>query len=134
MVRYLTEKEIVAINYYQIKQFSPSEDFGLKDSKALKVCVNQPKQVVFGKVLYPTLYNKAAILFEMLINKHCFYNGNKRTAVMALYIFLKLNEVHLKSSNEAIADYAVSVAIKRGNERLTNENIAHWIEIHSVSL
>jgi len=134
MVRYLIEKEIVAINYYQIKQFSPSEDFGLKDSKALKVCVNQPKQVVFGKVLYPTLYNKAAILFEMLINKHCFYNGNKRTAVMALYIFLKLNEVHLKSSNEAIADYAVSVAIKRGNERLTNENIAHWIEIHSVSL
>jgi len=134
MVRYLTEKEIVAINYYQIKQFSPSEDFGLKDPKALKVCVNQPKQVVFEKILYPTLYNKAAILFEMLINKHCFYNGNKRTAVMALYTFLKLNGVHLKSSNEAIADYAVSVAIKRGNERLTNENIAHWIEIHSVSL
>jgi len=44
MVRYLTEKEIVAINYYQMKQFSPSEDFGLKDSNALKVCVNQPKK------------------------------------------------------------------------------------------
>ena len=70
MIQYLTEKELVAINYAIIKHISPTEDFGVKDSSALKVVIAQPSQNLFGSELYPTLYDKAAILFEMIIKKH----------------------------------------------------------------
>lgn len=131
MIRYLSEKELVAINYAVIKQISPTEDFGVKDSSALKSVVNQPRQNVFGKELYPTVYDKAAILFEMVVNKHCFFNGNKRTSVMALCVFLRKNNIRLTASNQEIADYAVQVAVQKGKERLANEEIAQWIQTHS---
>ncbi|WP_161878626.1 type II toxin-antitoxin system death-on-curing family toxin [Alkalibacterium sp. MB6] len=131
MTYYLTEKELLAINYSMIRQFSPTEDFGVKDSSALKAVVAQPRQNGFGTELYPTIYDKAAILFEMCINKYCFFNGNKRTAVMALYVFLRKNGVQLTLSNKEIADYAVYVAVQKGENRLTNEDISKWIEMNS---
>lgn len=134
MTRYLTEKEIVAINYAVIKNLSPMEDFGVKEPSALKSCVAQPKQEVFGKVLYPMIYDKAAILFEMLINKHCFRNGNKRTAVMAVFSFMKLNDIQLHVSNKELADVAVVIASQRGGKRLTHEKIVEWLKQHSQLL
>lgn len=131
MIRYLSEKELVAINYAVIKQISPAEDFGVKNPSALKSVVNQPRQNVFGTELYPTVYDKAAIFFEMVVNKHCFFNGNKRTSVMALYVFLRKNNIRLTASNQEIADYAVQVAVQKGKERLRNEEIAQWIQTHS---
>lgn len=132
MTHYLTEKELVAINYSVIRHFSPTEDFGVKDPSALKAVVAQPRQNVFGTELYPTIYDKAAILFEMCINKHCFFNGNKRTAVMALYVFLSKNGCRLNVSNNEIADYAVYVAVQKGEDRLSNEDISKWIEMSSM--
>lgn len=132
MTHYLTEKELLAINYSVIRRFSPTEDFGVKDPSALKAVVAQPRQNVFGTELYPTIYDKAALLFEMCINKHCFFNGNKRTAVMALYVFLRKNGFQLTVSNKEIADYAVYVAVQKGEDRLTNENISKWIEMNSM--
>lgn len=122
---------MVAINYAVIKNFSPTEGFGVKEPSALKFCVAQPKQEVFGKVLYPTTYAKAAILFEMLVNKHCFRNGNKRTAVMAVFSFMKLNDIQLHVSNKELADVAVVIASQRGDKRLTHEEIVEWLKQHS---
>lgn len=132
MIYYLTEKELVTINYSVIKQFSPSEDFGIKDPSALKSVVAQPQQTIYDKELYPSVYDKAAILFEKVINKHCFYNGNKRTAVMSLYIFLRKNGIHLTASNNEIADYAVFLTSPNGNKRPTNKEISKWIESNST--
>lgn len=131
MINYLTEKELIAINYAVIKQISPTEDFGVKDPAALKSVIAQPRQNVFGTELYPTIYDKAAILFEMVVNKHCFFNGNKRTSVMTLYVFLRKNNIRLTATNQEVADYAVQVAVQKGKERLTNEEIAEWIKLHS---
>lgn len=131
MIQYLTEKELIAINYAVIKQISPTEDFGVKDAAALKSVIAQPRQNVFGIELYSTVYDKAAILFEMVVNKHCFFNGNKRTSVMALYVFLRKNNIRLTASNHEVADYAVQVAVQKGKERLSNEEIAKWIETRS---
>ena len=134
MIQYLTEKELVAINYAVIKQISPDEDFGIKDSAALKTVITQPQQNIFDEELYPTIYQKAAILTEMIVNKHCFYNGNKRTAVMEMYMFLRKNGIRLTVSNQAIADYVVLVAVQKGKECLKIEEIAKWIVENSEAI
>src|SRR5699024_9458346 len=134
MIHYLTEKELIAINYTLIKQISPTEDFGVKDLSALKAVIAQPRQNTFKTELYPTTYDKAAILFEMIINKYCFYNDNKRTAVVGLYVFLRKNKIQLVASNKEIADYAVHVAVQKSKHRLTNEEIAKWIDRNSQKI
>lgn len=86
----------------------------MKEPTALNLCVEQPKQEVFGKVLYPTLEEKAAILYEWLINKHCFHNGNKRTASMSLTTFLDLNGMRMTASQNELVEFTVSIAERRG--------------------
>jgi len=131
MIRYLTERELVIINTLQIKRYSPKEPVGVKEPTALNMCVSLPAQNVFGKELYPTIFDKAAILYQKLVQKHCFYNANKRTALVALHTFLRLNNINFSVDNKVMEDYTVNVAT---DKQLTWESIAKWIEEHSIEM
>ncbi|MGM0124989.1 death on curing protein [Enterococcus sp. AZ194] len=91
MIRYLTVEHVIKINAMVISQFTPKEIVGLKDANALQRVIEQPKQEVFGEVLYSTVFVKAAILFINLIKKYPFNNANKRTAWVVLISFLDIN-------------------------------------------
>lgn len=132
MTVYLTEEQIFLINVIQIETYNPSEQVGIKEPNALNMCIEQPKQEVFSQVLYPTIMDKAAILYELLVNKHCFYNGNKRTAAMALYTFLDLNGFELSASNQDLVEFVVSIAELRGENKLTHQQIVEWITKNSM--
>lgn len=62
-----------------------------KDRALIESAAGRPFHVAFGVELWPTLPEKAAALFHSLSCNHCFFNGNKRTAVIALDLFLALN-------------------------------------------
>ncbi|VRJ70358.1 prophage maintenance system killer protein [Streptococcus pneumoniae] len=76
MTIYLTEKQIEKINALAIQRYSPNEKIQTVSSSALNMIVNLPEQFVFGKSLYPTIFDKATILFVQLIKKHVFANAN----------------------------------------------------------
>lgn len=88
-MRYLSTKEIIKINAKVILRHSPGEMIGVKDANALDMAVKQPSQAVFNQELYPEIYEKAAILAINLAKKHPFHNGNKRTALVAMLLFLQ---------------------------------------------
>lgn len=46
MVRYLNASEIATMNTFQIMDYSPGEQMGVKDSRALDRAVNQPQEVI----------------------------------------------------------------------------------------
>lgn len=64
---------------------------------------------------YPTLFEKAAPLFHSLICNHPFSNGNKRTAVIAVDLFLVANGTYLALSERQMYELAKSTATH--NER-----------------
>lgn len=111
---YLSEKDIVKLNVIQIKRYSPKETIGVIDKNALSMAVNQPKQHIFGKDLYPDVFSKAAVLLINLIKKHPFHNANKRTAFLATYVFLKLNGYSLKMETQEVVDFVVKIAMYQG--------------------
>ena len=111
---YLSERDIVKLNVIQIKRYSPKETIGVIDKNALSMAVNQPKQHIFGKDLYPDVFSKAAVLLRNLIKKHPFHNANKRTAFLAAYIFLKLNGYSLKMENQEVVGFVVKIATYQG--------------------
>ena len=56
-------KQIEKINALAIQRYSPNEQIQTVSPSALNMIVNLPEQFVFGKPLYPTIFDKATILF-----------------------------------------------------------------------
>lgn len=131
MTVYLTEKQIEKINALVIQRYSPNEQIQTVSPSALNMIVNLPEQFVFGKPLYPTIFDKATILFVQLIKKYVFANANKRTAFYVLVKFLQLNGYHFSVSVEEAVDMCVTIEV----EALTDEKMisySKWVSEHSI--
>lgn len=115
------------INVNVIKNYSPKEQIGIREPNSLNMTIESPKQEVYGRELYPTLELKAANLYRNIIIKHIFFNGNKRTAANALYVFLRLNGVALTVGQDEFTEYTVRVATDKNEEK----EIAEWLALHT---
>ncbi len=69
-----------------------------------------PQQCSFDKELYPTLAEKAAIIFFTINKRHIFGNGNKRMSAISLFVFLVINLKKLNVSQDEIRDKALWLA------------------------
>ena len=110
MIKTPNEVELIFMNAYLIKKDSPAETIGVKDASALNMCVRSVHQSVFDEDLYPTVEDKASILYINLIKKHCFHNGNKRTATMAMNYVLKINGLEWIMNHDDTVELAVKIA------------------------
>jgi prophage maintenance system killer protein len=72
--------------------------------------VNSCHSTVCGEDVWPSVAQKAAALFHSLICNHCFINGNKRTAVIALDFFVVLQGHFLILSSDEIYEMAKATA------------------------
>ena len=127
---YLTTNQVITINTIQIHLYSPDEPLGVKDSNLLDSAINRPKQSAFGKDAYPTIYEKAAALFESIAKNHAFHNANKRTALASLIVFLKINHYRWTMGIEEEQDFTVDVV----NHKYTFDEIISTIENHTESI
>ena len=66
--------------------------------------------MVFGEVVYPGILMKAAALVHSLAKNRALVDGNKRTALGALWLFLALNGTHLVGSDDERYEFMVDVA------------------------
>lgn len=100
---------------------------GVRDPHLLASIAEKPAACFEGSDLYPTLWKKAAILFEALVNYHVFVDGNKRTGFVATARFLSLNEYTFTASNEDV----VATALKVATKDISQEELAKWFETNS---
>lgn len=127
MTKFLTPEEVIAINLYVIKEFSPDEQSGVKFPDLLDSAVNRPRQSAFGDDAYPIIFEKAAALFESLAQNHAFHNANKRTAFLSLLQFLSYNGYAFVMDQKQAEDFVVDVV----NHKHAFEQSASIIESHS---
>jgi death on curing protein len=105
--------------------------YGVRDKERLLSALASMQQEVFGTELYPSIFEKAAVLMRGIIADHPFVDGNKRTAVMSALIFLNYNGYDTSGlKDQELEDFAVQVAV----EKLDVEAIAKWLETHSSKL
>ena len=116
-----------ALCFNMTRQFmtfdQPIPDFSTRSLGILESCLETPLQQFGGKDLYPTLTDKASILFYLLIKNHPFLNGNKRTALTALLVVMYINGFWIETSSIKIYQLAKSIAISdrrnKDNELIT---------------
>lgn len=130
MIQFPTEEEVIAINLYVTREFSPDEQSGVKFPALLNSAVNRPKQLAFREDAYPTIFTKAAALFESLAQNHAFHNANKRTAFLSLLQFLRYNDYTFVMDQKQAENFVVDVV----NHKYTFDEIVHLIESQSHSL
>ena len=103
----------------------PVED-GVRDMALLESAVNAPFQTFGGQDLFPSIYEKAARLLYGIANNHAFVDGNKRTAVHAMEVFLIMNRVSLDYTIDEMEVMVIGIA----DNTLTYEDAARWITEH----
>ncbi|MEY8462142.1 type II toxin-antitoxin system death-on-curing family toxin [Streptococcus merionis] len=127
-MKYLTAEDLIKINVMVIGKYSPKEPVGIADINSLQMIVEQPKQEIFDKVLYPDIYSKAAIIWINLIKKHPFYNANKRTAVLALHMFLAMNGYQSNLSLNDGLQKTIDIVTFQGDFEELKEDIIHFLQ------
>lgn len=80
-------------------------DLGLLDSAC-----HRPQATLFGQEAYPTLAAKAAALMHSLAGNHALVDGNKRLALLATAVFLRINGYELDLTDDEAFDLTMSVA------------------------
>jgi death-on-curing family protein len=88
----------------------PIADNEFRNAALLESAAARPFHSAGGKDAFPTIYEKAVALFHGLNADHPFWNGNKRTAVIALDHFLAANEFFLAVPNDEMYALAEKTA------------------------
>lgn len=83
----------------------PVRDVGLLDSAC-----HRPQASLFGRCAYPTLAGKAAALMHSLAGNHALVDGNKRLALLATVVFLRINGHLLDLTDDEAFDLTMLVA------------------------
>ena len=91
-------------------------DFDTRYKGRLESCIAQPFQSIDGTELYPTIIDKSAILFYLLVKNHPFFDGNKRIAVMTLNSFLIINGYSIQTTKTKLYNLAIDTAKSKTKE------------------
>lgn len=121
---YLTIEEILRLHFQVIEDFGGSH--GVRDEGRLKSVVEAPRQDVFGKQQYKSVFEKSGVYLRNIIGDHPFSDGNKRTAITVCGIFLTRNGSELSVEPKELEDFTMRVAV----DHLDISEIAAWLKAH----
>jgi death on curing protein len=124
-ITYLTTDDLWKINE-EVTQSLPY----VRDVNLLHSAVARPRLSFYGQPQFPTLHDKAAAIMESLAYHHLFADGNKRTALKAVTLFLELNGWQPTWTDQEEYDYFLEVA--QGQHPV--DQIAGWLREHTEKL
>ncbi|MDD1966158.1 type II toxin-antitoxin system death-on-curing family toxin [Pseudomonas putida] len=133
------DRELVeSIHLHLVDHFAGSEDplepCGVKDYNLLESACARPFMTANGKDLYSSDYQKGAVIFHGIISNHCFYNGNKRTALLSALYYLGENNIWVDVCNDdEMYEFTRQVAAHEITEDRADEvqHIVDWLERNS---
>lgn len=106
---------------------------GLLNEGALESTLNKPINLYhYGDDI--TLYKLAASYGYELVKNHCFVDGNKRIALIAVYTFLFVNGIELTASEVDAVSIFLDLAASPETQEKSIEKLAHWLQNNSELL
>lgn len=99
---------------------------GIRDEGLLSSALARPRnRRVYGAST--TLFELAAGYGVGIIRNHPFIDGNKRLALMVMYVFLEINGYSLAASEVDAADIMLRLAANEAEEA----ELARWLKMNS---
>jgi death-on-curing protein len=125
MIHYLTSEQVLFLHSRLISTIGGGH--GVRDIGMLLSALGRTQATFDGKELYPDIMLKAAALIDSLVRNHPFVDGNKRTAITASALFLRLNGYLLQVENREMVLFALACA----QSQLSLVEIAEWFRKYS---
>ena len=120
----LTVEEIITLHDKLITVTGGSA--GLRDKGLLESAVLNCYQIFGDEELYPNILQKASRLAFGICTNHPFVDGNKRVAVTALLVLLRLNNLKLLYTQAELIALGLGIA----NGSLGYNDILNWVKTH----
>ncbi len=102
---------------------------GIRENNLLSSIPEAINQTFGGEELYQNLHIKAAYFWGKISKYHCFVDGNKRTALVTMIAFLKLNNVDFNTGEKSLYDTCINIACGL----IDIEGISKYIEQNSTN-
>lgn len=130
--RWLNLRDIIAI-HGEILAESGGQS-GILNQSALDSTLAKAQNLYYYNNQQSSLYQLAAAYGYGFIKNHCFVDGNKRIALIVVYVFLAINGIHLNASDVEAARYFWELAASQQNPEIDLEQLAQWLQTHSQNL
>ena len=131
-----TRDQIVRLNrrHLEIAGTLYVQPDNLRNSSSLEWVLDVIQYPLFGVDHYPTLAEKGACLAWTIITGHVFHDGNKRTGMSAMDVFIRQNGYQLSCSNEEIVEIALRIAARNTPDDYTLDEFVEWVRSKLIPL
>ncbi len=126
MIKFLDKKTILVFHQDQIETYGGSP--GIRDQGLLDSALAQPQASFDGEYVHENIFEMAAAYGFHICKNHPFYDGNKRTALIAMYTFLYVNGYQLKADKKSL--YAVVMDLANG--KVEKKELAAYLAKHTT--
>jgi death on curing protein len=126
MTQYLTPEQVLFLHSRLIAETGGGH--GVRELGLLLSALGRPQGTFDGKDLYPDIFLKTGALMDSLVRNHPFVDGNKRTAIAAAALFLRLNGYRLVVENNEMVRFTMACA----QSQCSFDEITEWFKQHSI--
>lgn len=139
----LTAREIDTIHEVLVEEFAGTDDpfgdpCGVREWDLLESSAFRPLTTFGDTRKYESVEMSAAALLHSIIHNHPFHNGNKRTALVSVLVFMDRHDLLLTCHEDELFRYVLRVAqhglVAPGSSEMADRevlDIASWIRSNS---
>ena len=103
MTVYLTPEQVLFVHYRVLHETGGQP--GVRELSALRSALAAPMEMKNGQEVYAGLYKKSAVLLTTFLKQKPFNDANKRTAIAAVDLFLRINGHRLGSDTAELVRF-----------------------------
>jgi death on curing protein len=121
VIRFLDKKTLLVFHDEQLQTYGGIS--GIRDEGLLDSALAQAQLSFDGVYLHHDIFHMAAAYGYHLCQNHPFLDGNKRTALIAMYLFLHVNGYQITMDKKAL--YALVMGVANGE--IQKKELAEYI-------
>ncbi|MEX2477906.1 MAG: type II toxin-antitoxin system death-on-curing family toxin [Gracilimonas sp.] len=125
MMKFLEKEIILKFHEDQIDLYGGKK--GIRDEGLLESALAQPQVTFGGEYVHQDLFEMAAAYGYHICKNHPFFDGNKRTALIAIYTFLYVNGYKITADKKSL--YAIIIDLASG--KVEKEELAEYLKKHA---
>lgn len=128
MIHFLSVDLVKTFHNDQIARYGGIR--GVRDENLLESAVMQAQISFGGEYVNQDIHTMAAAYGFHICKNHPFLDGNKRTALIAMYVFLSKNGFRLIASKKQL--YALILKLAQGE--ISKEELTNFLQEYTVSI
>lgn len=128
MIRFLSKEVILAFHEDQINEYGGKT--GVRDHELLESALAQPEASFGGEYVHTDIFEMAAAYGFHICQNHPFFDGNKRTSLIAMYTFLYVNGYRINSDKKLL----YSIVIDLASGKINKKDLADFLRENSIKI